>query len=189
MAHEDVEIELRFPLENPQEVAKFLNENAELKSKDVFQKDTYYTPQHRDFLVVKHPFEWLRLRETERGATLNYKHFYPEDVLKTDYCDEFESRIDNIQALKKIFESLDFRELIVVEKIRNTWIFGDVEIVIDDVKGLGLFIELEATTHFDDPKKGREYLYSILKKLSAKVGEEDTRGYPFRVLEKKGYKF
>jgi predicted adenylyl cyclase CyaB len=110
-------------------------------------------------------------------------------VNKTDYCEEFETKIDNVQSLMKIFESLNFRELVTVEKTRNGWIFEDVEIVIDNVKGLGFFIELEATTHFGDPKKGKEYMLSVLKKLNADVGEEDIRGYPFRLLEKQGYKF
>jgi adenylate cyclase class 2 len=72
MAHENIEIELKFPLKNPEEVAKFLNEKAELKSRDVTQKDTYFTAPHRDFLAVKYPFEWLRLRESEKGASMDY---------------------------------------------------------------------------------------------------------------------
>lgn len=189
MVNKDIEIELKFPLKNPKEVIEFLNKHAQLKSKNVFQRDTYFTPAHRDFLNVKFPFEWLRLRESDKGASLNYKHFYPENAEKTDYCDEFETKIDNPQAVKKIFDSLNFKKAVIVEKSRTTWLFEDVEIAIDDVKELGSFIELETTTHFDDPRKGKEYLYKFLKKLNADVGEEDIRGYPFRILEKQGRKF
>lgn len=185
MAAKDIEIELRFPLKNPEEVIKFLEANAKVNSKDVFQKDTYFTPVHRDFLSVKYPFEWLRLRESAKGNMLNYKHFYPENVEKTDYCDEFETRVDNLEAVRKMFASLDIKEAVVVKKLRNIWLFKDVEIAIDDVKGLGSHIELEAAKHFEDPKQGKEYLYSILKELNAEVGEECLRGYPFMVLEKK----
>ena len=165
MANKDIEIEIRLPLKNPDEVRKFLDNNAKLISKDIFQKDVYFIPTHRDFLKVKHPFEWLRLRESHKGISLNYKHFYPENVNKTDYCNEFETKIENIDAVKKIFASLDFKESVIVEKTRTTWLFENVEIVIDDVKNLGAFMELEATTHFENPKEGKEFLHKVLEKL------------------------
>ncbi|PIN86618.1 class IV adenylate cyclase [Candidatus Woesearchaeota archaeon CG10_big_fil_rev_8_21_14_0_10_44_13] len=189
MPNKDIEIEIKFPLKNPQETVGFLENNAKLVSRDVFQKDTYFTPHHRKFIGRKYPFEWLRLRETPKGSSINYKHFYPEDAKKTDYCDEFQTSIGDADTLRKILASLNFREVIVVEKSRSCWLYKDVEIAIDDIKGLGQFIELEAQAHYSDPKKGKEYLYSILSQLSAKVGEEDTRGYPYRILEKNGHKF
>ena len=63
MANQDVEIEIKLPLNNPKTVKKFLNKQAKIISKNVFQKDTYFVPPHRDFLNAKYPFEWLRLRE------------------------------------------------------------------------------------------------------------------------------
>ncbi|EKD62036.1 MAG: hypothetical protein ACD_52C00322G0003 [uncultured bacterium] len=189
MANQDIEIEIKTTLDNPDDVKEFLNENGKLVSKDVFQKDTYFIPTHRDFLNVKYPFEWLRLRESQKGFSINYKHFHPENVKKTDYCDEFETKIENVEAIKKIFQNLNIKETVVVEKVRTTWMFEEVEIVIDEVKDLGSYIELETTAHFEKPQEGKKFLYKILKKLNAKVGEEDLRGYPFRILENKGYKF
>lgn len=189
MANKNIEIEIRFPLHNPGEVVGFLNKNAKLISKDVFQKDTYFTPVHRNFINIIYPFEWLRLRETAKGSSLDYKHFYPENVKKTDYCDEFQTGVGDADALRKILTSLDFREVIVVEKSRSCWLYKEVEVAIDDVKGLGPFIELEAQMHYDDPKKGKEYLHSILNQLNAKVGEENIRGYAYHTLKKNGHKF
>ncbi|NQS88185.1 class IV adenylate cyclase [Patescibacteria group bacterium] len=189
MKNKNIEIEIKLPLRNPAEVKKFLNENAKLVSENIYQKDSYYIPAHRDFLAVKYPFEWLRLRKSLKGMFITYKHFFPENAKKTDYCDEFETKIDNLKAMEKMLKSLDFKEVVVVEKSRTTWIFEKVEIVIDEVTDLGFYIELEATGYFKNPQDGKSYLYQILKKLNAKVGEEDLRGYPFRILENKGYKF
>lgn len=189
MTKKDVEIEIRFPLKNPEQLIDQLNKKAKLITKDTFQRDTYFVPPHRDFLNNKYPFEWLRLRETNKGASLTYKHFYPENVENTDYCDEFQSIIDNVNAIKKIFESLNFKEIIIVEKLRSVWEYKGVKISIDNVKGLGMFIELEAKIDFEDPKEGKKFLYNILTELNADVGKEKLRGYPFYILEKKGYKF
>lgn len=185
----NIEIELKFPLENSVEVIEFLNKHAKSDKKDISQKDTYYNAPHRDFVSVKYPFEWLRIRETQKGFSLDYKHFHPENVKVTDYCDEFETKVENVESLKKIMQNLNFKELICVDKNRSTWIFKDVEIAIDDVKELGNFIELELKKEVDNPKEGKEYLYKILDELNAKVGEEDLRGYPFKLLANKGYKF
>ncbi|MBU2633916.1 MAG: class IV adenylate cyclase [Nanoarchaeota archaeon] len=184
MAHDNKEIEVKFPLKNSEQVISFLKKNAKKLNENDFQRDTYFTPIHRNFLDVKYPYEWLRLRESIKGITLNYKHFYPENVKTIDYCDEFETKIDN-SIINKIFDSLNFKKLITVEKNRTTWIFKDVEIAIDDVKDLGPFIELEITTHFDDPKKAKEFLYKLTEEIGAEIGEEDYRGYPFLLLEKK----
>ena len=95
MATGDIEIELKFPINNPEELAVFLDANATPKQKNVRQVDTYFTPAHRDFLAMKYPYEWLRIREEEKGAVLNYKHFHPENVMKTDYCVEIETPVKN----------------------------------------------------------------------------------------------
>ncbi len=189
MSSNNIEIEIKLPLINPQEVREFLNTHAKLVSENIYQKDTYFVPAQRDFLAVKYPFEWLRLRQSSKDTSINYKHFHPENVEKTDYCDELETKIGDSSVMENMLKSLDFKEVIVVEKSRTTWLFEDVEIVVDEVSNLGSYIELEATKHFENPLDGRPYLFAVLKRLNAQVGEEDLRGYPFRILEKKGYTF
>ena len=140
----DIEIEIKLPLKNPQAVKQFLNQNAKLMAENMYQKDSYYVPIHRDFLAVKYPFEWLRLRKSPQGMFITYKHYFPENAKKTDYCDEFEAKIDNFEAMEKMFSSLDFKIVARVEKLRTTWMFESVEIAIDKVTDLGSYIELEA---------------------------------------------
>ena len=188
MAHNNKEIEVKFPLKNQQAVAAFLNQHAQQIASDKSQKDTYFTPPHKDFLAVDYPYEWLRLRKTEKDTILNYKHFYPENVKTIDYCDEFETLVDHT-VIHNIFNQLQFKELVTVEKTRSTWMFKDVEIAIDEVNELGSFIELEITTHFDDLKEAKNYLYALVQEIGADIGEEDYRGYPFLLLEKKGHQF
>lgn len=186
MSNNDVEIELKFPLLNPDEVRKYLNKSAEIEYDGLFQKDSYYTPPDRNFMGFEHPYEWLRLRETPNGASINYKHFHPENVKWTDYCEEFETEIGKIEKVEKIFESLKFRKIVVVEKHRGMWIYKNTEVAIDDVEELGSFIELEAMGSFEDPKEGNIFLFDVLKTLNAKVGPQGNKGYPHLLLEKRG---
>lgn len=182
---EKVEIELKFPLENAEELIEELKKIAE--SEGTYQKDTYFIPPHRDFLKQNPISEWFRIRETKEGVNLNYKNWHNKEDPQAISCDEFETNFEDINALKKILESLNFKEIIVVEKERNNWNHNNTIISIDRVTGLGDFIEVEADGEFESIEKAKEHLHKILNELNAKVGEQIFKGYPHLVLEKEGY--
>jgi len=189
MVNKDVEIEIKLPLFNRAEVAKYLNKNADVKAKYVKQKDIYYTPEHKDYLDAKHPYQYLRIRESKEETSFGYKHCHPEDSDYVEYMDEYETNVDDSKALAIILKNLDFKEILVVDKTRDIWELDDVEVVIDEVRDYGVFIELECKSSHSDPKKAKEYLFSVLKEFDAEVGDEDQDGYVFGILKKQGYKF
>jgi adenylate cyclase, class 2 len=182
VAHDNIEIEVKFPLYNKDDVATYLNSNAQVKKMDVTQIDTYFTPAHKNFLEKEFPFQWLRLREAKGKTILNYKHFFPENVKNIDYCNEYE--IEVTENIKHIFQAMEMKELVKVEKKRSTWQLGNVEVAIDEVTGLGPYIELEMTSYVQDTQIAKQNLYSLLKTMNAQIGDEDYRGYPFLLLEK-----
>lgn len=182
----DIEIELKFPLKNPEEVISFLESNADKDGGALYQKDTYYTPTHRNFMAPQFPYEWLRLRETETRAELNYKHFYPEGAKRTDYCDEFESEVADIDQIQKILSALNMTEIAIVEKHRNVWLYEGAEFAIDTVIDLGTFIEVEAKELSGDARKVKKTLRALLTRTGAELGEEELRGYPYLLLKKNG---
>jgi len=182
---ENIEIEIKFPLENAEELIKELRKISE--PKEEYQKDTYFIPSHRDFLKQNPISEWLRIRETKKGVSLNYKNWHNKKDSQVSSCDEFETNFEDINALKRILESLNFKEIIVVEKERKNWNHNNTIISIDKVTGLGDFIEIEADGEFESIEKAKEHLHNMLNDLNAKIGKQDFKGYPHLVLEKKGY--
>jgi len=184
-ALKNIEVEIKYPLLNSEEIIKRLDSIAEKKSTDESQRDIYYNAPHRDFTSKDPIAEWLRIRESSRGMSANYKEWHFKDG-KAMYCDEYETGLQDMGAMSRIFKALDFRELVTVSKVRNTWIYKDVEIVVDEIEGLGTFIELEAGGGFESIGEARERLFLILKEIKAKVGEQDHRGYPYLLMKKKG---
>ena len=83
----------------------------------------------------------LRVRKTPEKTLLTFKRRVekPSDV---KYQIEHESEFLNSDELQSILEVLGFERRIVYEKHRETWIFRNVEIVIDRLP-FGLFIEVE----------------------------------------------
>jgi len=177
-----VEIELKFPLQNPNDLKEKLNYIALPEKENDFQKDTYYLPPHRNFLKSKPISEWLRIRESRKGFSINYKKWHNKDGSKAVSCDEFETKLEDIAALMKIFESLDIKELIVVEKTRYSWSYKGTLIALDSVNGLGDCIEIEAKGNFKSIEDAKKHLYSVLGEIGAKTGEQDFEGYPMLLL-------
>jgi len=179
-----MEIELKFRLENPEEAIQTLNQISQLKSEE-FQKDIYFTPFHRNFISEKPISEWLRVREIKDKKILTYKKWHNSPEKKAISCDEYETEISDINNLKNILKSLNFSELIIVNKLRKNWEFKDTLISIDDVDEIGHFIEIEANKEFQSIEEAKEHLYNILKELNIKTGLQDYEGYPFLLLKKK----
>lgn len=183
----NIEIELKFPLNNILALTKKLNLKAKQVEKNNYQKDSYYIPPHRDFLAKKPVSEWLRIRHTKKDVFLAYKKWHNQNNQKALSCYEIETKISDNDALKKILESLNFKKIIDVEKTRTTWKYKNTVISIDKVTEIGNFLEIEASGKFESRAKAVEHLYNILGELNADVGEQDFQGYPYKILEKKGY--
>lgn len=183
------EVEVKYPLHNREVVLQQINNlNMVCTRTNEYQNDTYYTPIHRDFLSQQIVSEWLRIRETNTKCTLNFKQWLPIGAEIQNHCNEYETVVQDIYALKTILKLLDFKEIIVVNKTRSSWIYENVEISIDYVDGLGSFIELEAMDEVIKDSKIEDvhkHFINILSVLKAETGKRDRRGYPYLLLAKK----
>ncbi len=183
MAHKNIEIEIQVNIENVQPLLNFLELKGIFKH-EVRQVDEYFSPAHDDFLALRPVSRWLRIRQTEKGNSLNYKNWHFEADGKSNYCDEFETKIEDIASTKKILEALNFKNIVVVDKIRKIWEFEDFEIAIDSVKDLGEFVEIEYIGKDEtvDPKKVTKEMILFLKSLELGKITRNHVGYPFLML-------
>jgi adenylate cyclase class 2 len=188
MAHNDTEIEIKVALGRE----AFLRLRDKLKAiarpaGKSNHADRYYTPAHRNFVEPRFPFEWLSVRRRGDSAILTYKHWHPENSETATHCDEFETLIESPEQLEKLLSALDFRELVTVEKERESFIYKDeFEISLDVVKGLGHFVEIEAARDFGSVEAARKRLFGLARSLGIDVSGLDKRGYPYQLMSKKG---
>ncbi len=183
----DTEIEIKVKVENSKPLLVFLKKNAEFLFEQQ-QIDDYYSPAHRDFLAIKPIKEWLRLRRSDNKFSLNYKSWYFNDQNRASHCDEYETQVEDIKAMQKILQVLDFKPLVTVDKTRKSWLYKNYEISVDAVKGLGDFIEIEyrGKEAKVDIKKITNEMMVFLEKLGVGKVERDFRGYPYGLLKKQG---
>ncbi|OHA47558.1 MAG: hypothetical protein A2541_02195 [Candidatus Taylorbacteria bacterium RIFOXYD2_FULL_36_9] len=128
----------------------------------------------------------LRIRNKDGEFSLAYKvdHFNKKNIWL--YSDEYETPISDFLKTKEIFQKLGFKELIRIENTKSTFVNDKYEIVLENVKKLGLFMEVER--HNVDEKenivKVKKEIWNWIKNLNIKVSLELTMGKPELMLRK-----
>ena len=178
----DIEIEIQVKVAGVAKLEDFLKKNAKSKG-EKYQKDEYYTPQHRNFIAKKPTNEWLRIRESNSNS-VTYKDWHFDSEGKSQYCDEYETDIDDVDQMRKIFASLDIKPIITVEKTRKLWDYKEYEFAIDYVTGLGDFVEIEykGSDKSIDPKSVTDDMVGLLKQIGCTKIKRNYVGYPYMLL-------
>lgn len=125
---------------------------------EVTQVDTYYNHPARDFAQTD---EALRIRRAGERAYLTYKGPKIDDQTKTR--EEIAVEVEDESALKDILIKLGFSEVGTVRKVRRKYRFSEFKACLDEVQGLGSFVELEAAFHPDNPNEISRLRDEILK--------------------------
>ncbi len=127
-----------------------------------------------------------RLRLKDGKASIAYKvdHF---DGAEWSHSDEHETGIEDFQTALEINRHLGFEELVRIDNKKYTFMTEDYEIVLEDVKDLGLFMEVEKLEEVSDEKvaETKEEIRTFLKSLDIEFGEEQNAGKPELMLRKK----
>jgi len=182
----NIEVEIKVKIDNFEEIKKKVSSLGKLV-KSIKQIDDYYVPYQRDFFAQKpNPTEWLRIRTNPDKVIFEYDRSINKRADgEQDYAEEYETEISNTEEFKKILEFLDFKKVITVEKQREYWMCGDIEIALDNVKGLGYFIEAEAGGNFKNAIEAKEACMNFLENLGIKDVENSQvkKGYPQILLE------
>ncbi|GAA2451769.1 class IV adenylate cyclase [Actinomadura vinacea] len=187
------EVEQKFALPEPDAMRDRLAELGAALRGESRQVDVYFNHPARDFLADDVVSEWLRLRvdEPEDGpavASINFKQWLPLGAAEATHADEYESQIADRGAVSLLLGALGFTEMVTVDKRRQRWLLAGgparVEIAIDEVAGLGAFVEFE----YDGDGDLDEADAAITKAVEAvtsggvALGERDRRGYPYLLL-------
>lgn len=149
--------------------------------------DEYYYDPKRDTLKPDSNNQLshcLRLRTKNNIYSITYK----DDVFdngKWLYSNEYETEIESIAVMKQIFERLGLVKFIEIDNKKETYVYENFEIVIENVKDLGVFMEVEYCTNENvDVKKIKKEIQDFINKLGLNVSEELNMGKPEMYMKK-----
>ncbi|HWQ20602.1 MAG TPA: class IV adenylate cyclase, partial [Methanotrichaceae archaeon] len=121
----------------PDTIQKILDLGANLVGVE-HHCDAYFNSPRRDF---KESDEALRIRVKDQGARLTYKG--PKLDLQTKSRLELTVEIDDPVTMENILTALGFVKSGTVKKVRTKYALGQAVLALDEVEGLGSFIEVE----------------------------------------------
>jgi len=162
----EFEIEVKARCFNPDKIKKkILLDGGKFLYKQT-EEDLYFNHPLRDF---KKTDEAFRIRRIADKNILTYKGPKLSSPVKSRI--ETEVQVDNFEKMKSILLSLGFVESGAVLKNREYLQFRDAHVCVDEVEGLGTFVEVEILSNNTDvaEKKILEYANFLnLKKFEKK---------------------
>lgn len=125
----------------------------------------------------------FRIRQKDGKNFIAYKVDHFENG-EWSHSDEYETEIGEFDVMVNIVEKLGFKELVRVENEKHTFRVDDYEIVFEEVRDLGLFLEVEKMTEVEDKKvkDTKEMIRTFLKTLNIEFGLEQNAGKPELML-------
>jgi adenylate cyclase, class 2 len=133
-----IEIEKKYRLSKEQydETISALREfQAEFAGEDFEENILYFNKK------LKYEKAVLRIRKVLDDTILTFKKRI-ENELAVKKQIEFETKVEDAEALKNIIENLGLQPALVYEKRRRKWKFRNTEVVLDELP-FGLFMEIE----------------------------------------------
>lgn len=132
------------------------------------ETDIYFNHPSRDFGKTD---EALRIRRVNNNTKITYKG--PKLSQTTKARVEHETGVEDFNSLKNIIRSLGFTESGVIEKERIVFYLDGAEVTIDNVKDLGVFVEIEKIGALKDEVE--KELFDIASKLG--LSKFERRSY------------
>ena len=173
-----MEIEVKVKADLKEVEKKLLEEGANFVNEER-QIDTYYNAPHRDFAVTD---EALRVRSVGRKNMLTYKGPRLDALSKSRK--EITLSVSR-EPTEGLLSSLGFSKFGQVSKLRRNYKLGDILISLDDVEGLGTFVEIEAVGEEKDFEFHEKRVVELLKRLRFREGEIIRDSYLELIYEKR----
>lgn len=146
----------------------------------VVEEDTYYQHPCRDFAETD---EALRIRQVDGRYELTYKG--PKRVIDGSKArKEITIQLPSATQMARLLEALGFRPVAVVRKHRDYYKLGDIVVSLDEVEGLGCFLEAEYSGG-GGPEEAARAIREALEKLGVSSYESTTKSYLELILESK----
>ncbi|HIQ03121.1 MAG TPA: class IV adenylate cyclase [Desulfurococcales archaeon] len=133
-----LEVEVKYRVENVDYVKSRLVKLGAKHIETVVEVDYYYQHPCRDF---KKSDEALRIRVSNGKYTLTYKGPRIPGAVKAR--EEISVEFRDFKKLDTILRKLGFKHLATIVKKRDIYALGEFKISVDEVEGLGEFIEIE----------------------------------------------
>ncbi len=171
------EVEQKFRVNDVQAIRSALAELGVHWQKPIHQLDHYFNHPARDFGRTD---EALRIRRVDEQNFITYKGPKIDAATKTRRELELPlpSGADAAEHFSELLLALGFIAVGTVSKVRQpgalAWSGQQVEVALDDVQGLGSFVELELSASDDTLDEAKVALAALSERLKLSASERHS---------------
>jgi len=177
-----IEVEAKIGIKDPKEFRSKIIKIAKFATKEK-RVDDYYTLEPKG----KYPKKSLRVRKLGGHYEVNIKNkiSYVKGVHAKREV-ELNSSEKDLDTFLSIIKDFGFRKWLRKEKVTELYkIKNNFSIEINNVKGLGWFLEVEYLTKQSGIAKARREVVRVIKKLGVKEKDIIKNGYTKMLWDKK----
>lgn len=178
------EVEIKIKIENPEKVRKILEDYGCVFSEPITQQDVVYVPEHITTLPTPIGVNVLRIRHQQNKTILTLKRRESANMLSKL---EHELEISDAGQMETIIKLLGFNQISDITKTRCKCKINGYEICLDDVKGLGQFLEMEKLTD-ENEDETQAAMIQFLLSLNIDTEQRMDVGYDVLAFRKHGSK-
>lgn len=175
-----IEVEVKIPVGDVKVLVEGLLARGFVKEGSVLEEDRYYDNEAGQIAASHQALRIRRNLDQETGFVsyqLNFKDKKMDDISMTR--PEHEIEIQDAAALERILNGLGFYGVEPgVRKVRQFFTLGQVTACVDQVEGLGSFLELEEVIpDSEDEKYALAGLEKILRDLGLSLKDSTRKSY------------
>lgn len=141
------EVEVKFRVRDPVALLAALSSRGIELGPPVHQDDQAYAPDGWSYGDNRHGVPFARLRTVDGQHLFTLKR-PAENVLS---CEERETAIADRDQMHQAIMAMGFRATVRILKVRRTATVGDLVLCVDELEGVGVFIEVERLVPDDVP--------------------------------------
>lgn len=134
-----IEVERKYRIDNAAFIEKRLFELGYKKAETVNQTDIVYLQKSDSFKTFKVGDPVIRIRKVNDLSTLTFKRA----INSEGDAIEHEIRFEPTSEAEEFLLEIGFKKITKVDKVRTEFKLNDVTVSLDEVMGLGSFVEVE----------------------------------------------
>ncbi|WP_457741751.1 class IV adenylate cyclase [Thermococcus sp.] len=169
-----MEIEIKFRV-NFGEIKEKIESLGASFVREEIQKDVYFNVPLPKLLRV-------RIIENLKRSFLTYKEI--KDLGRNEEFDELEVEVSDFDVTVEILKRLGFDEDVTVKKRRLVYQLGNVTFELNDVEGLGGFLDIEVISN--DVEEAKRKIWEVAKLLGLSEKDVEPRLYQELIREAEG---
>jgi len=179
------EVEVKYRVEDHDDVARRLAELGGVAAGSLDQEDTYLSHPSRDFAKTKEAFRIRRIGDDNRLTFKGPKLSGPTKT-REELEIPFAEGDGRFRQMSRLLENLGFRPVATIRKRREPFHLAfeghQIEVALDTAEGLGTFVEVEAMANGPDDLAETQRAVLALADLIG-LSEVEPRSYLRMVLE------